>query len=677
MTKHKKEQSSAKAHARAKRISGRDEAPHAGQPLIRFDRKTLVFLGLLLGVYVIASSLKLHTSSIGLWDTMFGKDPSPSVLWGKPRPIRQDEWMVQTPGLVAQVQSGMQVGNETFGAGNIPLLSGYPVRDITMLIKPTLWPYFFLDLEHAFAFSWNLNIFLFIASIFLVFMVLTGSSFWISAAGAIFLFGSGAMQWWSYALGVGMTWLNIALISGLYMLYAARPRDQYLAAGGFVVGTFNFAAGLYPPWSVPLGYLYLAVFIGLLLRHWDPQRWQLYLRYRVVAASAALAVLAAFVWHHLSLLRDTYAMMLDTAYPGQRVATGGDLISGKFFSEFFGLFMADSHTPSAWLNICEASGVILFFPVILFGIVRRFAVERKADPLLISLAACLLLIGGWVLFGFPDVIARLTFLSMSPAYRTLPVFGVANVFLLVAWLGSVPKEIPGRRAWIEAALLAAAILIFLRITAAQINAATEQFFTAKEVDQMTALFLALYLMIRYAGVRYVMPALLGLLTLVNLPNLRIHPVTKGLDPLLENPLVKIAGDIAATAPDARWCVFGNQRLASLLKASGSNVFNGVKVVPLLDDMAVLDPSGRDVDVYNRYAHINMAPFIAGQDSVVFRLNENNVVNDNYTIFMDPCSSRLVDLGVTHFLFTYEPKPEEIRCMNRVSQYGTLFIYKRN
>jgi hypothetical protein len=66
-----------------------------------------------------------------------------------------------------------------------------------------------------------------------------------------------------------------------------------------------------------------------------------------------------------------------------------------------------------------------------------------------------------------------------------------------------------------------------------------------------------------------------------------------------------------------------------------------------------------------------------KDSIQFKLNENEVVNDNYSILMDPCSPRLKKLGIKYFLFTYKPMPLEIRNLILVKNISNLSIYKQS
>src|SRR6476620_7790637 len=119
--KHKQPPSSQSAKAPQGKSTTVKPGPSAkaleSSPLIRFDRKTTVFLLLLLTAYFALSLLKVHTSSIANWDVMFGKPVPQSVLLGKPRFIRMDEWMVNSPGILSQYELGMPLRNYTLGGG--------------------------------------------------------------------------------------------------------------------------------------------------------------------------------------------------------------------------------------------------------------------------------------------------------------------------------------------------------------------------------------------------------------------------------------------------------------------------------------------------------------------------------------------------------------------------------
>src|SRR6266849_99794 len=102
--------------------------------LIVFDKKTKLFLLILLTTYFALSLLKVHTSSIANWDVMFGKPVPQSVLLGTPKFIRMDEWGVSTPAILSQYALGMPVRNDTLGGVTTPVVWGLPVKDVSTIL---------------------------------------------------------------------------------------------------------------------------------------------------------------------------------------------------------------------------------------------------------------------------------------------------------------------------------------------------------------------------------------------------------------------------------------------------------------------------------------------------------------------------------------------------------------
>jgi hypothetical protein len=655
--------------------------PKTASSLILFDRKTKVFLFILLSVYLLLSSLKIHTSNIANWDLFFGLEKSESVLAGKPRFIRMDEWMISSTGAIGQYNAGMPLKNGSVGELNAPVVWGLPVKDVSTILRPNLWSYFIFDVERAFAFSWNFNIFFFLISTFLLFMLLTKNNFWLSVTGTFFIFFSGGLQWWSYFIGNYMLYLNGMFISFAYLLYNKKRGPMIIAGLVFILSAYGFIFNLYPPFQVPLLYLYLFLFAGFLLQRKNFQIIKENWRLKTIVISASLIVLVLFTYHYYILVKDTYTMMLNTVYPGRRFSTGGALKDGKLFAEFFGMFMTDTHTPIQWQNICEASGFIMFFPMVFYAMGYYYFKTKKTDSLLISISIFLFIGLIYVLLGFPAFLSKITLFSMSPDFRTLPIVGVANCFLLICYIASSQMEIKKEKiSWLELSILAAVSLIFMLIVTTQINKATENYFTSTQVGVAIALIVISYLLTRYKNFQFANVALLILLIGMVIPNTNVNPVTKGLAPILENPLVVDSKEIHEKDPSARWALFGNTRLTHLLKANGIDLFNSVKLVPPMKDMKVLDPTGKNDSIYNRYAWMTMnskqvAQFfdVNWNDTVMFR----QTFQDGYTIFIDPCSPKLKQLRVKYFVFDTVPNPKEVRCMTKLKENAGLFIYKRN
>lgn len=651
------------------------KGPSFQDSLIILDRRSKIFILGLLILYFILSLSKIHTSSISFWDQLFGITPSQGLLSGSPKGIRQDEWMVTTPSVIGQYQRGMQISNPGLGDGNVPVMLGYPVKDFSVLLKPNLWPYFIFSAEHAFAFSWNFNIFFFIISTFLLFLLLTKNNFWLSAFGAFFIFLSGALQWWSYSLGALMLYLNGVLLSLAYLLYSKRIKNYVIAGIVFLVCSYSFITAFYPPWQVPLSYLYLLILTGYILTHKRYNILKQGIKWKAAVLLIAVFILGVFLYHYYTLVKGAYDVLLNTAYPGRRITNGGDLENGKLFSDFFGMFLWDDHVPPNWLNICEASSFIMFFPILFYCIGYDYVKYKVRNWLLLLLSIYVVFLLVWLLAGFPAILSKVSLLSMSPVKRTLPILGVANCILLICWLaGDIPPKL--RFTTIEFLILTIATILFAIITANHINKSTASFFTSGQMVFVYVLIPVLYLLTRYKYIRYAKLILAVILIGINLRNLKVHPVNKGLGPLLENPLVKFTKDIHATDPQARWAVYGSNRWADLLKVNGINVFNGVKFVPQLRDMSILDSNEKSRFVYNRYGHIVLRNNPAGQDSVQFNLLDNKEQQDIYILNVDPCSPKFKTLGIKYVLFTYEPRMEEIRCLTPVDTVN-FYLYKRN
>ena len=674
LVRKSKEAAPAKKVNVPKKSIGQSETPVTSQPfLILFDKKTKIFVFALLALYFILSISKIHTSNIANWDIVFGLKESESVISGEPRYIRMDEWMVSTPAALGQYNAGLPISNQSLGDLNAPVVWGLPVKDISSALRPSIWSYFIFDIERAFAFSWNFNIFFFLISTFLLLMLLTRNKFWLSVTGTFFIFLSGGLQWWSYYIGIYMLYLNGMFISVAYLLYNRNRLPLILAAGIFILSVFGFIFNLYPPFQVPLVYLYTFLFIGFLLQRKNftsiKEEWQL----RAIVFSVAIVILGFFILHYYNLVKDTYAMILNTVYPGNRVSIGGSLKDGKLFADFFTLFITDTNFPKAWLNICEASGFIMFFPIVFYAIGYYFIKTKKTDPMLICLSVFVIIGLLYVLVGFPTFLSKLTLFSMSPDYRALPIIGAGNCFLLICYLSSNRLEYKNEKiSWVEFGVLAALIFVFMRIVSSLVNKATENFFTPAQVNIATALIMIAYLLARYKNFQYAKPALYFLLIGMTIRNLNVHPLTKGLGPILDNPLIQASSEIHKKDPAARWAVFGSVSLTNLIKATGINMLNAVKFVPPMKDMKVLDPTGANAFTYNRYAWMTMATAIAN-DTVVFQ----KTFNEGYTIHMDPCSPKLKQLNVKYIVFDYVPKPEETRCMTKISELGGIVIYKRN
>jgi hypothetical protein len=474
-----------------------------------------------------------------------------------------------------------------------------------------------------------------------------------------------------------MIWVNFIFISMAYLFYSNDKKVVIFWAWVLLVSGYTFATGsMYPAWQVPLFYILISVLLGYILAN-RINKLDSTFKFKAIILGVTGVAFLVFLFQFYEQIKGTIDIMLNTAYPGKRVATGGDLKGGKLFSEFYGIYINGSHYPKNWLNICEVSSFIMFFPIVFYGVAMDYFKTKTLDWVLISLSCVVFMLLLWVTFGFPAFLSRISLMFFSPSYRTLPMLGLANCILLIAFLARRNGEAPKQFSWKKFGALALVTFVFLKLVSTNINTETQSFFTTKQVGIVSFVMTAVYLLIRYSNYKY-MTLILGVILLgVNFNNLKINPLTQGLSAVLDNPLVKATAEIEAKDRGARWAIFGNQMMSNLLKANGINMINGQKAIPPLEDMKILDPSGKDNFVYNRYAHINMVYQPGYEDGIYFQLHENETVNDNYSIIIHPCNPKLNQLGLKYVLFTYVPTPDEIKCMSMISNLGSMSIYRRN
>lgn len=98
---------------------------------------------LALPVFCLCVCLRLHGSSIGVYDEVFPTQitAEESTLFGAPRWIRSDEFGVATPKYFSQAANGYALYSQQMSLSPTNIVLDYysPVRDWTILGKPMAW----------------------------------------------------------------------------------------------------------------------------------------------------------------------------------------------------------------------------------------------------------------------------------------------------------------------------------------------------------------------------------------------------------------------------------------------------------------------------------------------------------------------------------------------------------
>lgn len=621
--------------------------------LIRFDRRVLVLLLIFASLLGFATVFRLHGSSIGLWNHIITDNsivPRNNILWGSPKGIRADEWMVMTPFIISQVAHGFPVENRNLGYGKTPLLtscSGLPVFHYTALFKPQSWPFFLFDLETAFSLYWNgRGLGLFIGFFFLL-MLLTRNHFWLSIVGSLWLYFSSYIQWW---FGIQSTDHLIALcmmvISAIYLTYTRKKGFIVLSSALFITFSLNLSLAVYQSWQVVTFYLFVFLFFGYLLNHFNPDVFRLHSTFRVSSAISCILIPMIVLAFFYFDIKDTVQILIHTYYPGNKFSRPGGGQEGllNYFSGFFNLLYREDRYP--FVNVCESMSFLPLYPVIFALMVKKYFFDKeRLNWCELALAGYIVLFTIFMLLGLPDFIGRVTLIEKT--YGTRPYLGlnVATIALVILFMSSSkPRYRPSTSVGVLS-LLFGILLSYGFYWSHHLN----DFLSTNEVLAISALFSLLCFAIIYN--RQIVFSLL-LLMGVALPGIGVNPISYGLSPFYDKDLSVVARTIAKDDPQSLWLFFGNNYGASFLKALGLNVFNGVHYVPDLKSMEVLDPGRRNRVFYNRYAHIEFHTHL--DDEAVFTKGSEYPLHDHIKIYINPASQKLRQLGVRYIVLPAAP-----------------------
>lgn len=648
--------------------------------LIRFDKRVKRTLMAFVALFVLFVLFKWHYVSLPIWNTILpdGSPPSRGLVAGTPKQIRMDDYAVGAPWTISNVLNGMPTENEAIGGLRSPLLTS-PVKHPILLFKAAFWGFLGLDVERGYAWMYDSSPFVLLVTSFLFFLLVTRNQYYLALAGSLtLLFSSGTVRW-SFIPSSMIGYCCAAFVVAVYLLTEQKILRIALLALLLVWLVVSYALILYPPYQVPLAYLFGLVLVGYILNNrrdlLPPKAIVPKMGMLVVAAGLAGLVLATFYTD----VQETLKAVTSTVYPGQRSELGGTGFIGNWYSEYYSWFFDDQTFPKSWLNICELSHYLNFAPVIIPLLIAQFVLNRKVDWMLTAAAVFVLFMWVWIEIGFSEGLAKGSLMNMVPTRRAQIPMGVGGIVLLFMYLGSI-NETTIRTTYHQVPVwangLAILAIVGFVIYTAYINVNDSDGLIKPYQTFIPVVFFSLMdvLLLFTLPVRYRTTIFCTGILLFLLPNLKANPLSKGLTPITENVFYKTVRQLVEQDPQARWLVNGSQYLTYMVTATGAKQITGVKYLPDRKHvLQVLDPEMKRDSAYNRYAHVTNQSYINGRDSVILV----NQFEDAYVIAMDPCSPRMKKLNVKYQVFDHQPQPVEVRCMKAIATLGSLTIYQAN
>lgn len=613
--------------------------------MYEFIYKKRYLLALIIFAYIVI--MGYSGSSIGCYNTAFQPSHNNkyySPILGIARPIRSDEWNVNTPIAVSQAVDP----NNKFGYFNDNLrgtltemfsVAASPVADILVLAKPFFIGFLIFGAEHGQAFLWYGKVIALMLISFELCMLISNKKKLTSLLGMILIVFSAATQWWNITDFV--IWGGLALILFDKFLTTNKYKVKWLCALGIFISAISYVFILYPAWQLTYGYAFIPVFIWII---WKNRKiYKMNLKDALIILLVILAI-AGIGLRYYMLSKDVLKAVSSTDYPGERFEIGN---GGKtpLFSYVYSMFFPYEKNIS---NPCEASGMLSIFPIpIIISIIFLIRSKERKKHFAFLIPALLIssLFSVWCLMATNELLAKITFLYMVPGARLAIPLGFLQILLIIYIMGNIKEEdkIINNKSIVKVV----SVILSLIILSIAINSDIENVMgNLKSYICGIILLAEIYLLftINKEKSRNLLIALLIPVALIT--GIAVNPIHKGISVLTDKPVAKKIQEIVKNDPENNmWLA---ESLPNYFLASGAKVINSVNTYPNFELYEkILGDKARQEEyrkIYNRYAHIYLQ-VIEGEstiqlvqaDAITLKINAEAIkqIGVKYIVGMTP------------------------------------------
>ena len=565
-------------------------------------------LVVVLGLLVLTVLGISGTSSAVLYEYLYGRS-DPHVVVGLARGVRSDEWLVNTPMILAQAATGYRLHNPALGGRDMSVVFDVPYRDWSLLFRPQSWAFGWLPLDMAFAWRWwVLSAVLLLAVYALAVQLLPGARVFAALLGVSLLLAP-FTQWWYVGSTLGCLGWGVGAAASFVWLLRADSRRQALVRSVVLWWTAScFALVLYPAFQIPCALVIVAVCVGhLVTRLQEEARRPLLLRTgaAVLAVAAAGAVTLAFFLTR----REAFDAVAGTVYPGHReVPSGGFSLVRLMYGVVSPALQraaagAPSASPAVGGNQSEASAYLLV-GLLLLGVCGWLLVRGRRNGLpvngmLVTLPLLLVVFLAHLFWSGSGVLTHLLGLGLVPQNRLHIGLGLLSTMLVLATVAELRRQ--QVRAPVVLALASTlAALLLAGVAAWRVHHISSVLSGSWVVLAVSVLaFAAAVLLLSRAHVLAGVAVLAGLGAFASLA---VNPVYRG---VVDARKTAVGQAIVTTdtADPGGWVSLAGLYGNAVMVESGVRTYSAVSSYPLDEVWRDLDPTGRYRDVWNRYAHV--------------------------------------------------------------------------
>lgn len=622
-------------------------------------------IGLIL--FLILVVFRIHGSSIGCYNQMFGNDLDvKSELFGTGRLIRGDEWNVQVAYYFSQLYNGYSEISHQMSIAGQDMIIGYnaPVLGLTLVGKPFVWGYILFGNEVGLSWYWCSKTILCILVCYEMFYILTRNKY-ISLFGSFLLVFSPMMQWWFSPHMYDVIFWGMSLFDVGYYFFMAqsvKKKWAFTFLSGFSL--IGFVIALFPSLQIAIGLLMLALLIACIFRDENSFIFNKQDVFRIITVIVIVGiVLGSFVW----LAKDEIKLLYSTVYPGKRVCVGGNYTFKDLFTNINMVF-TPIQSPSQ-LNACEIStfnhaGILalLLFPYLLY-VKRKNKLNGVDFKVGYVLFVALILEILFMLFEFPEFFAKITLLSY--VNRMNIIYGYSATIFTI-WIVNQYLNI---KKYCSLNILLILLGVFTALNLLAVNPMLDAAYNSVPkicFYLLGCVFSIIILCIFLKQKRY---AIAISCVWIFLTGCTVNPVVKGISSVTEHEFVKIAKQVT-NDKEGYWLTTESLQTQNLLLANGLKVINAVNFYPDYGKWKIVDKNKDYDDSYNRYAHmlVNLTNeekkidiSLNASDSIIVKLNVNQLddLNVRYICSMQDYSSLFEAENIDY---------KELYCKNNIYLY---------
>lgn len=590
-------------------------------------------------------------------------------IFGQAKPIRSDEWNVNTPIAVSQVidkDNAFSYFNDNLRGTMTEMFSvaSSPVLDVMLLAKPFFIGYILFGAARGLSFMWYGKIIAMMLVSFELCMLLSNKKKLVSLLGMILITFSAATQWWN--ITEFLIWGGLALVLFDKFLTTKSYKVKIGCAVGIFISAIAYVFILYPAWQLTYGYVFVPVFIWIIWK--NRKEYKFNWKDALIILTVIIAI-AGIGLRYYMLSKDVLTAVSSTDYPGERFELGGGGKTALFSYVYSFLFPYEKNMS----NPCELSGMLSIFPIpMLVAIIYLIKNKNRTKHFSFLIPALVigLFLSVWCLMPTNVLIAKLTFMYMVPGGRAVVPLGVLQILIMIYLMGNIEEN---EKTCKDSVAKALAVILSIIILSIAINTDVENVLgNLKSYICGLILLVEIYLLLTVNKQKSKNGLIALLIPIAIITGATVNPIQKGISVLTDKPVSKKVQEIVSQdAENNMWIAID---LPNYYLASGAKVINSVNTYPNFELYKTILGDKADEEeyrkIYNRYAHIYVQ-IVEGESTVEL------VQADALTIKIN--ANTIKDLGVKYIVGRVELEKfdtDNIKFERVYDEYGML-IYKVN